>query len=254
MSAIANYFKSNGKNVAGYDKVPTNITKSLQHIGVEIHFEDSLDLIPLAFKNNQNTIVVYTPAVPINHSELNYFLDHNFKVLKRSEILGEITKNTKCLAVAGTHGKTTTSTILGHILKEAEVNATSFLGGISENYNSNLILGGSKISVVEADEFDRSFLQLSPNIACITSMDADHLDIYGSHSELEKSFKEFAAKVSDTLIVRKGLPINGFTYGINESADYDAKNIRIEGGTYIFDVETPFRKHKKYTNKFTRKT
>jgi len=239
MSAIANYFKSNGKNVAGYDKVPTNITKSLQHIGVEIHFEDSLDLIPLAFKNNQNTIVVYTPAVPINHSELNYFLDHNFKVLKRSEILGEITKNTKCLAVAGTHGKTTTSTILGHILKEAEVNATSFLGGISENYNSNLILGGSKISVVEADEFDRSFLQLSPNIACITSMDADHLDIYGSHSELEKSFKEFAAKVSDTLIVRKGLPINGFTYGINESADYDAKNIRIEGGTYIFDVETP---------------
>ena len=239
MSAIANYFKSNGKNVAGYDKVPTNITKSLQHIGVEIHFEDSLDLIPLAFKNNQNTIVVYTPAVPINHSELNYFLDHNFKVLKRSEILGEITKNTKCLAVAGTHGKTTTSTILGHILKEAEVNATSFLGGISENYNSNLILGGSEISVVEADEFDRSFLQLSPNIACITSMDADHLDIYGSHSELEKSFKEFAAKVSDTLIVRKGLPINGFTYGINESADYDAKNIRIEGGTYIFDVETP---------------
>ncbi len=238
MSALANYFKSNGKNVAGYDKVSTEITKSLQNIGIEIHFEDSVHLIPSAF-NNQNTIVVYTPAVPKNHSELSYFLENNFKVLKRSEILGEITKNTKCLAVAGTHGKTTTSTILGHILKEANANATSFLGGISENYNSNLILGGNEISVVEADEFDRSFLKLSPNIACITSMDADHLDIYGDYSELEKSFKEFAAKVSDTLIVRKGLPLDGMTYGINEDADYDAKNLKIEEGAYIFDVQTP---------------
>jgi len=238
MSALANYFKSNGKNVAGYDKVSTEITKSLQNIGIEIHFEDSVHLIPSAF-NNQNTIVVYTPAVPKNHSELSYFLENNFKVLKRSEILGEITKNTKCLAVAGTHGKTTTSTILGHILKEANANATSFLGGISENYNSNLILGGNEISVVEADEFDRSFLKLSPNIACITSMDADHLDIYGDYSELEKSFKEFAAKVSDTLIVRKGLPLDGLTYGINEDADYDAKNLKIEEGAYIFDVQTP---------------
>ena len=239
MSALANYFKSNGKNVAGYDKVSTEITKSLQNIGIEIHFEDSVDLISLAFHNPQNTLVVYTPAVSKNHSELNYFLENNFKVLKRSEILGEITKNTKCLAVAGTHGKTTTSTILGHILKEANVNATSFLGGISENYNSNLILGGNEISVVEADEFDRSFLKLSPNIACITSMDADHLDIYGDHSELEKSFKEFAAKVSDTLIVRKGLPLDGLTYGINEDADYDAKNLKIEEGAYLFDVQTP---------------
>ncbi len=239
MSAIANYFKSNGKHVAGYDKVSTEITKSLQNIGVDTHFEDSVNLIPSAFKNNQNTLVVYTPAVPKNHAELNYFLENNFKVLKRSEILGEITKDSFCLAVAGTHGKTTTSTILGHILKETNVNATSFLGGISENYNSNLILGGSEISVVEADEFDRSFLKLSPNIACITSMDADHLDIYGSHSELEKSFKDFAAKVSDILIVRKGLPLNGLTYGINEDADYEAKNLRIEEGTYIFDVQTP---------------
>ena len=239
MSAIANYFKSNGKHVAGYDKVSSEITKTLQHIGIDIHFEDAVDLIPPDFKKSQNTIVVYTPAISTNHSELKYFLDYNFKVLKRSEILGEITKNTTCLAVAGTHGKTTTSTILGHILKEADVNATSFLGGISENYNSNLILGGNKISVVEADEFDRSFLKLSPNIACITSMDADHLDIYGSHSELEKSFKDFAAKVSNKLIVRKGLPIEGLTYGINENADYDAKNLRIEEGVYIFDVQTP---------------
>ncbi len=239
MSSIAKYFKCNGKNVAGYDKVSTNITKSLQEIGIDIHFEDAVNLIPSEFKNDDETIVVYTPAVPKNHSELNYFLGNDFKVFKRSEILGEITKKSACLAVAGTHGKTTTSTILGHILKEATIDATSFLGGISENYNSNLILGGSEITVVEADEFDRSFLKLSPNIACITSMDADHLDIYGDHVELENSFKEFAKKVSDKLIVRKGLPINGTTYGIDENADYDAQNIRIEKGAYIFDVQTP---------------
>jgi UDP-N-acetylmuramate--alanine ligase len=238
MSAIANYFKSNGKNVAGYDRIETDITKSLQNIGIAIHFEDSINLIPSLFKDKQKTLVVYTPAISSNHIELAYFLDHNFTVLKRSEILGEITKNTICLAVAGTHGKTTTSVILGHILHEAKVNATSFLGGISENYSSNLILGGNEISVVEADEFDRSFLKLSPNIACITSMDADHLDVYGNHSELKKSFNDFAAKVSDRLIVRKGLPIKGTTYGIEECADYDAKNIKIEKGTYSFDVQT----------------
>lgn len=239
MSAIANYFKSNGKNVAGYDKVSTKITDTLQHMGIAIHFEDSANLIPSAFKDNKQTVVVYTPAIPKNNLELNYFLEHNFTVLKRSEILGEITKSTFCLAVAGTHGKTTTSTILGHILNEAGVNATSFLGGISENYNSNLILGGDEISVVEADEFDRSFLKLSPNIACITSMDADHLDIYGEKTELEKSFKDFADKVSETLIIRKGLPIKGKTFGIEEEADYDAKNLKVQEGTYIFDVKTP---------------
>ena len=239
MSAIANYFKSNGKNIAGYDRVSTKITDALQRMEIAIHFEDDVDLIPSAFKENQHTIVVYTPAIPKNNLELNYFLANKFTVLKRSEILGEITKNTFCLAVAGTHGKTTTSTILGHILKEAGVNATSFLGGISENYKSNLILGGSEISVVEADEFDRSFLKLSPNIACITSMDADHLDIYGEKAELEKSFRDFADSVLDTLVIRKGLPLNGKTYGIEEDADYDAKNLKIQEGAYIFDVKTP---------------
>ncbi len=239
MSAIANYFKSNGKNVAGYDRVSTKISDSLHKMGIAVHFEDSVDLIPSEFKNSQDTIVVYTPAIPKNNLELNYFLENNFTVLKRSEILGEITKSTFCLAVAGTHGKTTTSTILGHILKEAGVNATSFLGGISENYNSNLILGGDEISVVEADEFDRSFLKLSPNIACITSMDADHLDIYGEKAELEKSFMDFADKVSETLIVRKGLPLKGLTFGIEENADYDAKNLKVQEGAYIFDVKTP---------------
>ena len=239
MSAIANYFKSNGKNVAGYDRIPSKITEALQHMGIAVHFEDSVDLIPSEFQNNQDTIVVYTPAIPKNNLELNYLWENHFTVLKRAEILGAITKSTFCLAVAGTHGKTTTSTILGHILKEAGLNATSFLGGISENYKSNLILGGVEISVVEADEFDRSFLKLSPNIACITSMDADQLDIYGEKAELEKSFKDFADKVSETLIVRKGLPLKGLTFGIEEGADYDAKNLKVQEGAYIFDVQTP---------------
>ena len=237
MSAIARYFASVGKNVAGYDKTPSQITNDLQGLGVEIHFEDALKNIPISFLNKETTLVVYTPAVPKNHIEFNYFLDNNFTVLKRAAVLGKITESTFCLAVAGTHGKTTTSSILGHIMKS--VNATSFLGGIAENYNSNLILGEDKISVVEADEFDRSFLQLSPNIACITSMDADHLDIYGAAEALNESFFDFSQRVSDTLIVAKGLPLKGLTYAVNEEADYKAFNLKIESGTYIFDVQTP---------------
>ena len=180
---------------------------------------------------------MYTPAIPSNHQELNYFINNDFSVLKRAEILGEITKNTFCLGVAGTHGKTTTSSILGHIMQPEK--ATSFLGGIAENYNSNLILGEDKISVVEADEFDRSFLKLSPNIACVTSMDADHLDIYGENEQLQQSFRDFANKVSDTLIVAKGLPLKGLTYAVNEEADYKAYNVKIDEGMYVFDVQTP---------------
>ena len=237
MSAIAHYFASNGKQVAGYDKTPSQITKTLEGKGVEIHFEDALDNIPIPFLKKEETLIVYTPAIPENHLELNYFFEHNFSVLKRAEILGKITENTFCLAVAGTHGKTTTSSILGHIM--AQVNATSFLGGISENYNSNLILGDDKISVVEADEYDRSFLQLSPDIACVTSMDADHLDIYGDSDALNTSFVEFTKEVSETLIVAKGLPLKGLTYAINEPSDYEAFNLKIESGKYIFDVKTP---------------
>ena len=237
MSAIARYFAANGKNVAGYDKTPSQITTELEDLRVEIHFEDSLKSIPISFLNKEKTLVVYTPAIPKNHVELNYFLDHNFTVLKRSEILGKITETTFCLGVAGTHGKTTTSSILGHIM--AQVKATSFLGGIAENYNSNLILGEDKVSVVEADEFDRSFLRLSPNIACVTSMDADHLDIYEKPEALQESFREFANKVSETLIVAKGLPLNGLTYAIDEEADYKAFNLKIKNGKYIFDVKTP---------------
>lgn len=239
MSALARYFHAHKFYVCGYDKTETTITKSLEELGVLIHYSDDIDLIPKQFFDKDHTLIVYTPAIPKEHNELNYFINNKYRVNKRSKVLGEVTKNTYCFAVAGTHGKTTTSAILGHILKEVGVDATSFLGGISENYNSNLILGGDKISVVEADEFDRSFLQLSPNMACITSMDADHLDIYGEKQELEKSFIDFSNIVSDHLFVRKGLPIEGITYGIEEGADYDVKNIVIKNGTYFFDVQTP---------------
>ncbi|MDP4600998.1 MAG: UDP-N-acetylmuramate--L-alanine ligase, partial [Polaribacter sp.] len=225
------------KNVAGYDKTPSQITDDLSDLGVQIHFDDVIKNIPISFLNTENTLVIFTPAIPKNHSELMYFKENNFKVLKRAQVLGMISKNTFCLAVAGTHGKTTTSAILGHIMKR--VNATSFLGGISENYNSNLLLGEDKICVVEADEFDRSFLQLYPNIACITSMDADHLDIYKEASSLEESFVTFSQQVSETLIVAKGLPLKGLTYAVNETADYMAFNLKIESGKYIFDVKTP---------------
>ncbi|MCT4699831.1 UDP-N-acetylmuramate--L-alanine ligase [Tenacibaculum haliotis] len=237
MSAIARYFAVNGKQVFGYDKTPSPITKKLEEIGVKIHFEDAVKNIDISCLDKEQTLVVYTPAIPNVHQELNYFINNGFEILKRAEVLGEITKNTFCLGVAGTHGKTTTSSILGHIMQPEK--ATSFLGGIAENYNSNLILGEDKISVVEADEFDRSFLKLSPNIACVTSMDADHLDIYGENEMLQQSFREFANKVSDTLIVAKGLPLKGLTYAVNESADYKAYNVKVETGKYVFDVQTP---------------
>lgn len=242
MSALARYFHASNKNVAGYDKTQTEITDSLVDLGVKVHFEDSIEQIDEAFLNYDTTLVVYTPAVPKDHKELTYFRNNkNFTVLKRSEILGLITENTFCLAVAGTHGKTTTTSILGHLLYECGVELTAFLGGISENYNSNLILNGNKVSVVEADEFDRSFLTLSPDLACITSMDADHLDIYGDASELIKTFKDFSKKIKPNgkLFIKNGLPLEGITYGIEDDADYSAKNIKIENGAYVFDVKMP---------------
>ena len=241
MSALARYFVADNKKVNGYDRTSTVITDSLIDLGVDVHFEDNVKCIDTTFLDPEQTLVVYTPAIPKTHSELQYFQNNNFNVLKRSEVLGLITQDTFCLAVAGTHGKTTTTSILGHLLKECNVEMTAFLGGISENYNSNLIQNGFKVSVVEADEFDRSFLTLSPDYACITSMDADHLDIYGEKEELVNSFKDFAKKLKPNgkLFVKKGLPINGITYAIEEDADYVARNIRIENGAYIFDVKTP---------------
>lgn len=238
MSALARYFMNIGKNVAGYDKTRTQLTEELESLGMSIHFEDHIELIDEAFLNKSNTLVVITPAVPKNHSQWNYFLSNGFEVKKRAEVLGLITKDTYCFAVAGTHGKTTTSSILGHILYESGVDVTAFLGGIVENYNSNLIGNGKTVTVVEADEFDRSFLHLHPNLACVTSMDADHLDIYGDVATIEASFIEFAQKVTaKDLFVANGLPLEGNTIGINEEATFSAQNIRIENGFYVFDVK-----------------
>ena len=240
MSALARYFKNSGKNVAGYDKTITQLTKELEQEGIQVHYQDNIDLIPNNFYV-ENTLIIITPAVPVLHSEWNYFSERDFNIKKRAEVLGIITKGTFCFAVAGTHGKTTTSSILGHILQESGADATSFLGGIVENYNSNLIGNGKSISVVEADEFDRSFLHLHPNIACVTSMDADHLDIYGDSHAIEDSFREFAAKVENKnhLFVPKGLPLEGVEVAINEEATFQAINVRIENSSYVFDVKTP---------------
>ncbi len=248
MSALARYFKAIGKNVAGYDKTETELTKELNQLGIAIHFEDKIDLIPKDYYV-ENTLVIITPAVPKTHSQWNYFLERDYELKKRSEVLGIITKDTFCFAVAGTHGKTTTSSILGHILYESGADVTAFIGGIVENYNSNLIGNGKTITVVEADEFDRSFLHLHPDIACVTSMDADHLDIYGDVASIEESFREFANKISDKtkIFIPKGLDLEGIQTEILSTAIpplgvrglFSAFNIRINNSQYIFDVKTP---------------
>ncbi|GGD45125.1 UDP-N-acetylmuramate--L-alanine ligase [Muriicola marianensis] len=243
MSALARYFLSQNMAVAGYDKTPTPLTRELEAQGIDIHFADDLSLVPAPFLKPEDTLIVYTPAVPKDHREWNHFTDQGFKVKKRSEVLGLITRDTFCFAVAGTHGKTTTSSILAHLLKETGTPITAFLGGISEDFNSNFICEGDQYSVVEADEFDRSFLRLHPDIACITSMDADHLDIYGDRESMRASFLEFASRLKPDgkLFVRNGLPLEGITYGIEDNSDYCIKNIKIEHGTYIFDLGTPER-------------
>jgi UDP-N-acetylmuramate--alanine ligase len=248
MSALARYFQNIGKNVSGYDKTPTRLTEELVAGGMAIHFEDSINAIPTDYYV-ENTLVIVTPAVPVSHSEWNYFIERDYVIKKRAEVLGIITKDTFCFAVAGTHGKTTTSSILGHILYQSGADVTAFLGGIVENYHSNLIGNGKTITVVEADEFDRSFLHLHPNIACVTSMDADHLDIYGDKDAIEDSFREFADKVSDKtkMFVPKGLDLEGVQIEILESQIppsgvrglFKAFNIRIENSSYLFDVQTP---------------
>ena len=241
MSALARYFSFIGKNVAGYDKIDTPLIQELKELKIDIHFEDNIRLVGEEFYDVANTLIVYTPAVPVDHAEYQYFLNQGFELKKRSEVLGLITKDTFCFAVAGTHGKTTTSSILAHLLKETSTPFTAFLGGISEDFNSNFVFEGTDYSVVEADEFDRSFLRLFPDVACVTSMDADHLDIYGDETELKKSFLEFTQRIKPggKLFVRRGLPLDGITYGIDDKSDYCIKNIRIEKGTYIFDLVTP---------------
>lgn len=238
MSALARHFKVLGKNVSGYDKTETHLSKELESQGIKITYEDSLETIESIYLNPENTLIVITPAIPNNHLQLNHFLNNSFVLKKRAEVLGLITKDTYCFAVAGTHGKTTTSAILAHILFQSGVDVTSFLGGILENYNSNLVGNGKTVSVVEADEFDRSFLHLHPDTACITSIDADHLDIYGDKNSIEQTFLEFSQKIENTknLFTPLLVPFQSEKIGINEKADIIANNITIEEGSYVFDI------------------
>jgi UDP-N-acetylmuramate--alanine ligase len=239
MSALARYFAKRGCLVAGYDKTRTELCASLEAEGISIEYHDETGLLPEAFQaDSAETLIVYTPAIPTNAALLNYFKDNGFSLKKRSEVLGLISEGQFCIAVAGTHGKTTTSSMIAHILKETGYDCTAFLGGIATNYNSNFLLGDNDTVVVEADEYDRSFLALHPDIAVITSMDADHLDIYGDASQLEDSFKLFAAqlKPEGTLIVKSGLPIaTGLSYGLNSRAEINGLNVRVEDGFFVFN-------------------
>ena len=245
MSAIARYFKFKGLNVAGYDKTESELTDTLQKEGIDVHYVDNVDFIP---KDIENTLVVYTPAIPHDLKELNYVMDNGYNVFKRSKVLGEITDGERCLAVSGTHGKTTTSTLTAHILDESGEGCSAFLGGISKNYGTNLLMSHTPTVVVEADEFDRSFLQLHPEIAVITAMDADHLDIYGDLEHVHEAFKAFASQVSGTVIAKLGLDITTkdtnakiLRYHYNDpKADFYARNPQPDKlGYFSFDIVWP---------------
>ena len=225
MSAIARYYNAKGYKVSGYDKTPSPLTEALENEGIEVHYEDNTDYVP---KDVAETLVVYTPAIPKDMGELVYVQENGYRVIKRSRMLGEISHGQRCMAVAGTHGKTTTSTLVSHLFTASGEGCSAFLGGISKNYNTNLLISGNDVVVAEADEFDRSFLQLYPEIAVITSMDADHLDIYGDEAHIREAFKAFASQVSGTVIKKYGLDITPedtkakiMTYSFsNASADF----------------------------------
>ena len=245
MCAIARYYHQKGLKVTGYDKTPSELTYALENEGIEVHYEDNIDFIP---KNVENTLVVYTPAIPKDMGELVYVQKNGYRVIKRSRPLGEIAQGQRCLAVAGTHGKTTTSTLLAHIFQDSGEGCSAFLGGISKNHNTNLLVSENNTIVAEADEFDRSFLQLFPEIAVITSMDADHLDIYSDISNMHDAFKAFAGQVSGTVITKLGLPIcqedtgaRILRYSYDDcTADFFAENIRVdECGYFTFDLHWP---------------
>ena len=238
MSSLALYVLNENKVVGGYDKVKSEITDTLISQGATINFNDEFKIIPKSFLDKENTLIVYTPAIPLSNKQFVFFKKSGFTIIKRSELLGEISRDKFCIAIAGTHGKTTTSSILSHILLDNNLNFTSFVGGISENYNTNLIQNGSEIILVEADEFDRSFLTLNPNIACITSIDADHLDIYENEMELKKSFNQFKnnIKKDGVLFVNDQIPMNGMTYGFNSNSNYFISNYRVDDEVAHFDI------------------
>ncbi len=249
MSALARYFISKGYKVAGYDRAQTHITNALTEEGAEIVYEENIHLIPGYCQNPDETLVVYTPAVPSTHKGFVYFKENGFEMVKRAKILGMITQNSKGLCVAGTHGKTTTSSMLAHILASSQIESNAFLGGILKNYNSNLILSDkSELTVIEADEYDRSFHHLTPYMAVVTASDPDHLDIYGTEEAYLESFAVFTELIvpGGVLLMKKGITLQPrvkpgvklLTFG-REEGDYHAKNIRIGGGEIIFDFVTP---------------
>ena len=241
MSAIARYYNTKGFKVSGYDKTPSPLTEALESEGIEVHYEDNIDFVP---KSVEDTLVVYTPAIPKDMGELVYVQEHGYRVIKRSRMLGEITRGQRCMAVAGTHGKTTTSTLTSHLFTASGAGCSAFLGGISKNYDNNLLIHENDVVVVEADEFDRSFLQLFPEVAVITSMDADHLDIYGDEAHIREAFKAFAGQVSGTVIAKYGLDITPedtkariMTYSFgNPQADFYAAALEQAGH---FDLHYP---------------
>ncbi|MFT7269399.1 MAG: UDP-N-acetylmuramate--alanine ligase [Roseivirga sp.] len=248
MSALARWFKHNGKAVSGYDKTETVLTKQLQAEGILVHFEDNLDLIDQKVKTlKEETLVIYTPAIPKGHIQWNWFQAEGYTVMKRSQVLGLITKDMISVAVAGTHGKTTTSSMIVHLMKTAGIDCTGFLGGIATNYGTNMIMNEQKnsIAVIEADEFDRSFLSLKPNVAVVTAIDADHLDIYGNKDALKESFADFVSSIENKgkLFAKQGVAeeilrdsgrIEHMSYAI-QGADITANNLRIEDATFVFD-------------------
>jgi len=241
MSAIARYFNAKGVMVSGYDKTETPLTKQLMAEGIKVHFEDNIELIDKAAQ-----VIVYTPAVPKNHKELNYYQQNNYTVVKRSDVLGAITNSSFNICVAGTHGKTTTSTMVGHILRDSGFGCNAFLGGIASNYNNNFWSSDNNVCVVEADEYDRSFLKLNPDVAIITAIDADHLDIYGTAENVEQAFIDFSAKIKPggCLILKYGLERNDdfkvpdtCTYSVSDKkANIHIDNLKIIDGAYQFDV------------------
>jgi UDP-N-acetylmuramate--alanine ligase len=238
MSSLALYFIDKQKSVGGYDKVKSSITNQLSSKGSIINYEDSKGNIPNNFLNKEETLVVYTPAIPKSNKQFVFFQQSSFKILKRSELLGIISKNKFCIAVAGTHGKTTTASILSHILLENNINFTSFIGGISENYNTNFIHNGDEIILVEADEFDRSFLTLYPDIACITSIDPDHLDVYFNEQSLHDSFTDFTNNVKNegVLLVNEKISIKGSTFGFDKNSDFHITNYNVSNEEVFFDI------------------
>ncbi len=248
MSAIARYFIKKGLVVAGYDKTPSNLTHQLEKEGMLIHYEENIDEIPHACRQPQSCLVIYTPAIPANHQELEYFRSNGFEIQKRAQVLGTITRQLKALCVAGTHGKTTTSTMCAHIMHQSQLDCNAFLGGISKNYGSNYILSDSDFVVVEADEFDRSFHWLSPYMTVITSTDPDHLDIYGTKEAYLESFRHYTELIQPegTLIIHRGLEmqenlaegVHRYDYALTEG-DFHAENIHIENGEITFDFVSP---------------